>query len=182
MEKIIQNEFVKLLKTDIKNDIVSELMEKFEDEIVIYEDQNDPMRPSICREEFKSFLEETIENSIEVKGNSIGFNICDEKKLGIGEKLDDQTTDCLRIIATILGGISGRYVLLFADEVGQPIGRTGKAFLLVRSDFDERSKMFGWEQRPDWKFSNFRGIPDFFDVDMDKHIDKSINKIIKGLK
>jgi len=124
----------------------------------------------------------TIENSIKIEGNSIKFGVGDEGKLGIGEKLDEETTDCLKIISTILSGISGRYVLVFAEEVGQPVGRTGKAFLLVRSDFDERSRMFGWEQRPDWRFSNFKGIPDFFEVDVDKYIDKCIKKVIRGLK
>jgi len=182
MEKIIRDEFIEVFKIDIKEYISDRLMKRFEDEIVIYEDQNDPMRPSICREEFKLFLEETIENSIEVKGNSIGFNIVDEKKLGFSEELDDETTDCLKIIGTILSGISGRYVLVFSEEVGRQVGRTGRAFLLTREDFDERSRMFGWEQRPDWRFSNFKGIPDFFEVDVDKYIDKCIKKVIRGLK
>jgi len=149
MEKIIQNKFVELLKTDIKNDIVFGLMEKFDNEIVIYEDEDDPMRPSVCREEFKLFLEETIENSIKIEGNSIKFGVGDEGKLGIGEKLDEETTDCLN-------------------------------FLLVRSDFDERSRMFGWEQRPDWRFSNFPGVNLFDDIELD--MDKYIKKVIEGLK
>ena len=180
IKKVIQNKFVVLIKSDIRNDIVSELMKRFEDEIVIHEDIEDPMRPSICREEFKLFLEETIKDSIKIKGNVIEFGIDDQSKLGIGERLDEGTTDCLRIIGTILGGIAGRHVLVFKEEVGQPVGRTGKAFLLARKDFDKKAEMFGWQQRSDWKFSNFPGINLFDGVELD--MDKYIKKVIKELK
>jgi len=181
-KEILKRKLIEIIKTDVKDDIVDELMKKYDEEIVQMESEQDPMKPSLCQEEFKEFLEKSIEDSIRIEGDSIKFGVGEEEKLGIGERLDEETTDCLKIIGTILNGIVGRYVLVFAEELGHPVGRTGRAFLLTREDFDKRSKMFGWQQRPDWEFSNFEGIPDFFDVDIDQYIDKYIDKSIKGLK
>jgi hypothetical protein len=179
---VLKRKLIEIIKTDIKEDISSALMKKYDERIIILENPDEPeiVSPSFCREEFKEFLEKSIEDSIRIEGNNIKFGIGDESKLGLGERLDEETTDCLKIIGTIINGIVGRYVLIFSEEIGQPVGRTGRAFLLTREDFDKRSKMFKWQQRPDWEFSNFEGIPDFFDLELD--MDKYIKKAIKGLK
>jgi len=183
-KEVIEKELIKLIETDITEDIIFKLMARFDNEIVAFEDFEDPMRPSLCREEFEAFLRESIKKSIKIKRKAnniiINFGVGDKEKLGLDEALNEETTDCLKIVGTIINGIMGRYVLVFAEELGQPVGRTGKAFLLSREDFDERSIIFGWPQRPDWRFSNFRGIPDFFDVELD--MDKYIKKITEALK
>ena len=176
----LKKKLVEVIKIDVRNDLVAGLMKKYDEEIVSMEDEDDPMRPSLCREEFKEFLERSVEDSIEITSDGIKFGIGDTERLGLEEELSDETTDCLKIIGTILNGIVGRYVLVFAEEVGQPVGRTGRAFLLTREDFDKKSKMFGWQQRPDWRFSNFSGIKNFWDVEL--NMDKYIEKAIKGLK
>lgn len=185
---VLKEKLVELLKTDIRDGIVSKLMEKYDDEIVLLEDEEDPMRPSLCREEFKIFLEETIENSIKIGKNSISFGIGDQAKMGLGEELDDQTTDCLRIIATILSGISGNYILvttemamrMFPGRRNYDLGRTGEAYIMRVEEYNEGMARYGWLPQPIWKFSNFEGIPDFFDVELD--LDKYMDRIVEVIK
>lgn len=179
----IKDELINLIKVDIKNDIVSQLMDRFDNEIVVFEDENDPMRPSVCRDEFMAFLEETIDNSLLVSHNQIRFGVGDERKLGFDEELDADTTDCIKILGTILQGISGRYVLvttemardMFPKDKTIYLGRTGHAYLMPREEYNKGVELYGWPEKPDWRFSNFPGIPDFFEqiqLDMNKYMKK----------
>jgi hypothetical protein len=182
-KKAIKEKLVELIKTDIKDDISVRLMKKYDEEIMPLEDPEEPeeVSPSGCREEFKQFLEKSIEDSIKITSDSIKFGIGEEEKLGLGEELDEETTDCLKIISTILSGIVGEYVLVTSRMTGKPEGRTGQAELWTREGYDKVALMRGWDpNRPTWKFSNFPGISDFFDVELD--MDKYIEKAIKGLK
>lgn len=180
-KKSIKKNLVELIKTDITKDIVSKLMVRFDNEIVSFEDFEDPMRPSLCREEFKKFLEESIRDSIKIKKDSISFGIGDQEKLGLSEKLDEETTDCLKIIGTILNGIVGEYVLVTSEMTGRPEGRTGEAEIWTREGYDRVALVRGWDPyKPTWRFSNFSGIPDFFDVELD--MDKHVKKLIRALK
>jgi hypothetical protein len=179
----IKEELTNLIKVDIKNDIVSQLMDRFDNEIIPLQDENDPMRPSVCKEEFKLFLEETIEESLVITDNQIKFGVGDERKLGFAEELDPDTTDCIKIIGTILQGISGEYVLIttemaremFPKEKSSRLGRTGQAYLMSREEYNQGIELRDWPERPNWQFSNFPGIPDFFEkiqLDMAKYIRK----------
>ena len=179
----IKSELINLIKIDIKNDVVNQLMNRFDDEVVPLEDQSDPMKPSICREEFKVFLEETIDESLIVTDSYIKFGVGDDRKLGFNEELDDNTTDCIRIIGTILQGISGEYVLITADmaremfpkDYSGDLGRTGRAYLMSREEYNKGIDLRGWPEKATWGFSNFPGINDFFDkidIDMEEHVRK----------
>ena len=179
----IKDELTNLIKVDIKNDIVSQLMDRFDDEIIPFQDENDPMRPSVCREEFQIFLEETIDESLVVREDQITFGVGDERKLGFKEALEDDTTDCIKIIGTILQGISGEYVLIttslaremFPKDYSGGLGRTGRAYLMSREKYNRGIELRGWPERSSWRFSNFPGISDFFEkiqLDMSKYIQK----------
>lgn len=180
---MLKDELINLIKVEIKEDIVSQLMDVFESEIVSLEDENDPMKPSLCIEEFRMFLEETIDTSLVVTDRYIKFGVGDERKLGFDEDLDKNTTDCVKIIGTILQGISGEYVLvtqemakkMFPKTYEGDLGRTGTAYLMHREEYDRGVELRGWPNVPSWKFSNFAGIPGFFDkieLDMEKYIKK----------
>lgn len=180
MNTSIKEGLINLIKVDIKNDIISQLMERFDNEIVVLEDEEDPMRPSVCREEFESFLEETINDSLVITKDQIKFGVGDERKLGFDEELDPDTTDCIKIIGTILQGITGEYVLvttemareMFPKERYSRLGRTGQAYLMSREEYNQGIELRGWPEKPNWRFSNFRGIPDFFEqiqLDMNKY-------------
>jgi len=184
-KEVLKKKLIEVIKSDIKNDIVAELMKKYDEEIIPFEDTDEPeiVSPSFCRSEFKEFLEKSIEESIRTEGDNISFGIADESKMGLGEELNDQTTDCLKIISTILSGISGNYVLVTSEMTGRLEGRTGQAELWTREGYDRVAFMRGWDpNKKTWGFSNFEGIPDFFDVDIDQYIDKYMDKLIKGLK
>jgi len=187
---VLKEKLVELLKTDIRDDIVSGLMQRYDDEIVALEDPEEPeeVSPSFCRREFKEFLEETIENSIKIGKNSISFGIGDQAKMGLDEELDDQTTDCLKIIATILSGISGNYILvttemamrMFPGRLNYDLGRTGEAYIMRVEEYNEGMAKYGWSPQPIWKFSNFEGIPDFFDAELD--LEKYMDRLIEVFK
>jgi hypothetical protein len=182
-KEVLKRKLIEIIKIDIKDDIVAELMKKYDEEIVPLEDPDEPeiVSPTGCREEFKEFLEKSIEDSIRVEGDTIKFGVGEEEKLGIGERLDEETTDCLKIVGTILNGIVGEYVLVTSRMTGKLEGRTGEAELWTREGYNKVAIMRGWDpNKKIWGFSNFEGISDFFDLelDMDKYIDKSI----KGLK
>lgn len=180
---MFKEELTNLIKVDIKNDIVNQLMDKFDSEIVPLEDANDPTKPSICREEFKMFLEESIDETMYITNEYVKFSVGDTRKLGFDEELEDDTTDCIKIIGTILQGISGEYILVTSDmakkmfpkESANDLGRTGKAYLMKVEEYDRGRELRGWPNMPVWGFSNFPGIPDFFDevdIDMEKYIRK----------
>lgn len=179
----IKDELINLIKVDIKNDIVSQIMDRFDNEIIPLQDEDDPMRPSVCRDEFQMFLEDTIDESLVVKEDQITFGVGDERKLGFKEALEDDTTDCIKIIGTILQGIVGKYVLvtdemvrkMFPKSYSRDLGRTGYAYLMSSEKYNDGVELHGWPTKPVWKFSNFPGIPDFFEkirLDMAKHIKK----------
>lgn len=152
----------KTIKSEI-NSIVDKLLEKFDDEIIPFEDYDDPARPSLCRDEFKQFLTESLEENIKIVNNFVEIGVGDERKLGFGEELDENTTDCIKIIGTILQGVSGNYVLVTSDMTGGPEGRFGKAFIMPESKYRLEADSKGWDPaKPSWKFSNFPGLPDFF--------------------
>jgi hypothetical protein len=164
------------------NSIADKFIERFDKEIVMYEDEDDPARPSLCREEFRQFLVDTINDNIKLNivNNYIEIGVGDEEKLGYGDELDENTTDCLKIIGAILQGINGDYVLVTSEMTGGPEGRFGRAFIMPEGQYRAEAVSHGWDpQKPTWKFSNFPGLPDFFKgLDLDDII-KSIIKSIK---
>lgn len=173
----------KAVKSEIDN-IVNKLMERFDAEIIPFEDQDDPAKPSLCREEFRQFLVDDLNENIKIVNNFIEVGIGDDRKLGFGDELDEDTTDCVKIIGTILQGISGNYVLVTSQMTGGPEGRFGKAFLLPEGLYRKEAISKGWDpEKPVWKFSNFSGLPDFFtglDLgDIVKRINRNLGEEIK---
>ncbi len=166
--------------------IIKQLMEKFDREILPFEDEEDPARPSVCKDEFEQFLKETIQDNIKIIINEgiIEIGVGDERKLGFGEELDEDTTDCIKIIGTILQGISGNYVLVTSEMTGGPEGRFGRAFIMPEEQYRIEAISHGWDpDRPIWRFSNFKGIPDFFEgLDLRELVDKIVKRFGEALK
>ena len=163
--------------------IVAKLMKKFDEEIVALEDPLDPARPSIFRDEFADFLMDTIKKHTEVSEDAIKIGVGDADALGFGEELDEKTTDGIKIIGTIIQGISGEYVLVTSDMVGHRVGRFGSAFLLSRDQYDREALSKGWDPgRPSWNFSNFSGLPDFFEIDISDEVSEFVKDISENLK
>ena len=166
MGKLDKFKLLQLLEKAVKSEIdsiVNKLMERFEDEIIPYEDEGDPARPSLCREEFRQFLVDDLKENIKIVNNFIEIGVGDDRKLGFGDELDEDTTDCVKIIGTILQGISGNYVLVTSQMTGGPEGRFGKAFIMPEGQYKAEAISHGWDpEKSVWKFSNFSGIPDFF--------------------
>lgn len=182
-------ELTKILQDCVENEagtIVDQLLERYDAEIVSFEDQEDPARPSLCKDEFRAFLIESILDNIEITavGNQLDIGVGDDKKLGYGEELDEETTDCLKIIGTILQGIIGEYILVTSTMTGGPEGRFGRAFLMTKEQYDKEAPSKGWDiSKPIWRFSNFKGIPDFFDnIDLTEVLDKCTKKLGEALK
>jgi hypothetical protein len=157
--------------------IVDKLMDRFDKEILPYEDPDDPARPSLCKDEFKAFLKQTFENQLKVVNNFVEIGVCDDEKLGFGEELDPETTDCVKIIGTIIQGIAGDYVLVTSQMTGEPEGRFGRAFIISVDEYKKEAVSKGWDpDKPIWRFSNFKGVPDFFsNLDL-KEVVKRINR------
>lgn len=163
--------------------IVDQLMERFDEEIIPFEDEEDPARPSLCRDEFEQFIRDTLEDNTVIDADGIQIGIGDNKTLGIDEELDEDTTDCLRIIGTILQGIIGEYVLVTSDMTGGPEGRFGKAFIMPVAQYRAEAVEKGWDPfKPIWQFSNFPGLPDFFsDLDLTDFTKKVRDRIAEEL-
>ena len=173
----------KIVKSEIDS-IVDKVMERFEDEIIPYEDEEDPARPSICREEFRQFLVDDLKENIKIVNNFIEISVGDEEKLGFGNELDEDTTDCIKIIGTIIQGISGNYVLVTSRMTKGPEGRFGKAFIMPEGQYRIEAVSHGWDpEKSTWKFSNFPGLPDFFaGLDLGgivKRINRKLGEAIK---
>lgn len=167
--------------------LLNGIMRKFDDEIVVHEDADDPARPSLCREEFREFLRDTLVGNIKVSssGEGIEIGIGDNDKLGFGAELDEDTTDCLKIIGTILQGVSGRYVLVTSEMTGGPEGRFGRGFIMPERQYRiEAQRKESWPvDKPIWKFSDFPGLPDFFtNIDLSELIEKSIIELKKAIE
>lgn len=185
--KLDKFKLLQLLEKAVKSEIdsiVNKLMERFEDEVIPYEDEDDPARPSLCREEFRQFLVDDLKENIKIVNNFVEIGVGDDKKLGFGDELDEDTTDCVKIIGTILQGISGNYVLVTRKMTDGPEGRFGKAFILPERLYRKEAISKGWDpEKPVWKFSNFPGLPDFFtglDLgDIVKRINRNLGEEIK---
>ena len=187
MVKLDRFKLLQLLEKIVKSEIdsiVNKMMERFEDEVVPFEDEDDPARPSLCKEEFRQFLTESLQENIKIVNNFIEIGVGDERKLGFGDELDEDTTDCVKIIGTIIQGISGNYVLVTSQMTGGPEGRFGRAFIMPEGQYRAESISKGWDpEKPVWKFSNFPGIPDFFSGldlgDIVKRINRKLGEAIK---
>lgn len=163
--------------------IVDKLMKKFDDEIVPLEDSEDPARPSVFRNEFAKFLLKTIKKYTNVYNNKVEIGVGDSEALGFGEVLDEETTDGIKIIGTIIQGISGEYVLITSDMIGHRVGRFGGAFLLPREKYGKEASRKGWDPgRPSWHFSNFSGLPDFFKIDISEEVSEFVEDVTENLK
>jgi hypothetical protein len=145
------------------NLLVDKLMKRFDEEILDREDADDPARPSLCRDEFELFVRKTILDNLKITDTSVEIGVGDDRKLGFSEDLDRDTTDCIKIIGTIIQGITGLYVLVTSEMTGGPEGRFGKAFIMPVEEYRREALLKGWNpNRPIWRFSNFSGIPNFF--------------------
>lgn len=187
MGKLDKFKLLQLLEKSVKSEIDSianKLMERFDKEILPYEDQDDPARPSLCREEFRQFLVDNLNENIKIVNNFIEIGMGDDKKLGFNDELDEDTTDCIKIIGTILQGISGNYILVTNQMTGSAEGRFGKAFIMPEGQYRAEAISHGWDtERPVWKFSNFSGIPDFFSgLDLDDVVKKITRKLGNAIK
>lgn len=180
------NKNITIGKRDIKElsvRIVAKLMKKFDDEIIPLEDPMDPARPSIFRDEFAEFLLDTIKKHTKISKDKITIGVGDSQALGFDEELDEETTDGIKIIGTIIQGISGEYVLVTSEMVGHKVGRFGGAFLLSREQYDREAISKGWDPgRPSWHFSNFSGLPDFFEIDISDEVNEFVKDISEKLK
>lgn len=161
--------------------IIKPIMARFDEKIVPFEDLQDPARPSRFRAEFKQFLKDDIRGKIKTKILSrnkieIEIGIGDEDKLGLGDKLDENTTDGLKIIGTILTGIAGNHILVTSEMTGSAEGRFGRAFIMPEGQYRVEAERKGWDvNKPIWSFSNFPGIPDFFqDLDLTELVKKIV--------
>ena len=185
--KLDKFKLLQLLEKSVKSEIagiVDKVMERFDDEIVPYEDETDPAKPSLCREEFTQFLVDNLNESIKVVNNFVEIGLGDDRKLGFGEELDEETTDCIKIIGTILQGISGNYVLVTSQMTGGPEGRFGKAFIMPEGQYKAEAVSKGWDpNKKIWSFSNFPGIPDFFvGLDLSSVIERVNRKFGEAIK
>jgi len=170
----------KIVKSEIDS-IVDKLLDRFDKEIVPYEDEDDPARPSLCKEEFRQFLVDNLEENIKVVNNFVEIGVGDDRKLGFNDELDEDTTDCIKIIGTILQGIAGGpYV--FVDVEGE--GRFGGGFLLPEKQYRAEAIQKGWNpNKKIWSFSGFPGIPDFFsDLDLKEIVGRITKKFAEQLK
>lgn len=172
----------KIVKSEV-DVIVKRLMERFDKEIMEYEDPEDPARPSVCRDEFEQFLRETIESYIKITKDGIEIGVGDNDKLGFSERLDEDTTDCVKIMGTILQGIVGEYVLVTSEMAGGPVGRFGRAFIMPAAQYELEAVTRGWDPgRQIWSFSNFKGVPDFFEgLNLKEMMDNVVKKIIEEI-
>jgi hypothetical protein len=185
--KLDKFKLLQLLEKAVKSEIdsiVNTLMERFEDEIIPYEDEDDPARPSLCREEFRQFLVDDLKENIKIVNNFVEIGVGDDKKLGFGDELDEDTTDCVKIIGTILQGISGNYVLVTSQMTKGPEGRFGGGFLLPLNQYKLEAVQKGWDpNKKIWAFSDFPGIPDFFsDLDLKEMVGRITEKFAEQLK
>jgi hypothetical protein len=187
MVKLDRFKLLQLLEKAVKSEIdsiVNTLMERFEDEIIPYEDADDPARPSLCREEFRQFLVDDLKENIKIVNNFIEIGVGDDKKLGFGDELDEDTTDCIKILGTILQGTGGKYVLVTSQMTKGPEGRFGGGFLLPLNQYKLEAVQKGWDpNKKIWAFSDFPGIPDFFsDLDLKEMVGRITEKFAEQLK
>ena len=183
-KKLDRFKLLQLLEKAVKSEIdsiVDKLIERFDKEIIPFQDQDDPARPSLCREEFRQFLIDDLNENIKVVNNFVEIGVGDDRKLGFGDRLDEDTTSCIKIIGTILQGIAGGpYV--FVDDPGE--GRFGGGFLLPLDQYKSEAVQKGWDpNKKIWAFSGFPGIPDFFSgLDLKEIVGRVAKKFADQLK
>ncbi len=177
--KVNQDRVLKIIYKIVNDNldvVIDELMKRFDEEIIPYEDEEDPARPSLFKNEFEQFLRNYTKAEI-ISSKTIQITI-DDEQLGLDEELDPWTQDGLKIIGTIIKGIVGNYILVTSNMTGEPEGRFGRAFLLPERQYRLEAPSKGWDpDKPVWKFSNFPGIPDFFQVDISALMDKIMRSL-----
>lgn len=166
------------------NIIVNKLLKRFDEEIVDREDPDDPARPSICRDEFELFLKNNVKENIKITSDLIEIGVGDANKLGFSQELDEDTTSCLKIIGTIIQGIVGIYVLVTDEMTGGPEGRFGGAFIMPVEEYRREAPIKGWDiNKPIWNFSNFSGVPGFFEkLDLSEMVGNITRRISEAMK
>lgn len=150
----------------------------------------DPSHPFHYLEEFREFLISEVSDVSKHSLTTFGMVMYtgDGPRLGFDERLDAAETDAIKIIGTVIQGISGNYVLvlpeqaqiMFGDKFQQDLmGRFGGAFIMPVDEYTEGINKYGWPDADIWEFSNFPGIPDLFDnVKLEEHIGKTISEVL----
>lgn len=154
------------------------------------EQMEDPAHPLHYIEEFRQFLLQEIQNTDKHSLTDFGISLHtgDGARLGFDEVLEDDETDAIKIIGTVIQGIAGNYVLvlpeqamvMFGDKFQQEkMGRFGGAFIMPLHEYEQGMLNYGWPDAPIWEFSNFPGIPDLFDnSELENVVEKKISEVL----
>lgn len=154
------------------------------------EQVEDPAHPLHYLEEFKEFLIREIKNINKHSLTDFGISVYtgDGPRLGFDEALEDDDTDAIKIIGTVIQGIAGNYVLVLPEQARimfgpkfqqDKMGRFGGAFVMPVNDYEYGVINYGWPEAQVWEFSNFPGIPDLFDnVELEKVVEKKIGEVL----
>jgi hypothetical protein len=187
ISKLLAN--IDIIANNLSDDIVNKFVEELSSNNVDNQ-VDDPAHPLHYINEFRDFLIEEISNVDRHTLTDFGISIHtgDGPRLGFDEALDADETDAIKIIGTVIQGISGEYILVLTEQAkimfGRKfdenlMGRFGGAFVMPVDEYIKGMNNYGWPEAQIWEFSNFPGIPDLFDgVYVEKSVEKSIEEIM----
>lgn len=152
----------------------------------------DPAHPLHYIDEFRQFLMEEMLNANKHSLTDFGVSLHtgDGPRLGFDEALEDDDTDAIKIIGTVIQGIAGNYVLVLPEQAivmfgerfqQEKMGRFGGAFIMPVDEYEEGMIRYGWPEAQIWEFSNFPGVPDLFDnPELEKVVEKKIGEVLSA--
>jgi len=190
VDKILSN--IHDIATIISDHIVNDFVKAITAEEAI-EQTDDPAHPLHYIDEFREFLITEVTNTDNTVRTDQGISIHtgDGDRLGFDDELSSSDTDGIKIIGTVIQGISGEYVLVLPEQAQrmfgdkyQPnkMGRFGGAFIMLSSEYENGRANYGWPSAPIWEFSNFPGVPNLFDnKELTNIVEKKVGEVLTTL-
>lgn len=188
--KRINTSIIRSVEASI-SDVVSTIMQRFDDEIANTPDPRDDNPVSNCREEFESFVKNSISSTltsyVSSKKAGVAFttNITDKLKEDLGEN----TLKCVALVGRYMYGIPDTYYIIHPGnsyKIGISAsyfegGRSGGSMLIP---VVEGFKYPQLSQDDIWINSRRPPVPHLLDVDSDsvlQNIKTSIKNSVKGV-
>lgn len=190
ISKILSNidEIAVVISDHIVNDFVKAIVAE-----EAIEQTEDPAHPLHYIDEFREFLIKDITNKDNTIRTDAGVSIHtgDGSRLGFDDELSSTDTDGIKIIGTVIQGITGEYVLVLPEQAQlmfgdkyQPskMGRFGGAFIMLSSEYEYGKANYGWPKAPIWEFSNFPGVPNLFNnKELTNIVEKKVGEVLNTL-
>lgn len=151
-QKLLQENIAAVIRNEAIPHLIDRIMEGF-DSLADRADQlpEDPTNPSNWRDEFRTKLQEDLQNTFRISGNRIQIDIGEKRFLGYAEGGENESSDSTPLVWLVyyIEGLAGDWAFIGPDlyerfrgsgTFDETWGRFGQGFMISKEQYFEE----GW--------------------------------------